>query len=50
MKRTPINTDGECAKTILAGYYKYGVATLIGGNYGTTGTVILEMYEEEDDP
>ena len=31
MKRTPINTDGDCAKTILAGYYKYGVATLLGG-------------------
>lgn len=46
MKRIPINTDGECAKTILAGYYKYGVATLLGGNFGTTGTVILEWNEE----
>ena len=28
----PINTDNEGnASTILAGYYKYGVATLIGG-------------------
>lgn len=42
MKRIPLNTDGECAKTILSGYYKYGVATLIGGNFGTTGTIILE--------
>ena len=32
MKKTPLNTDNQGnASTILAGYYKYGVATLIGG-------------------
>lgn len=32
MKRIPMNTDNQGnASTILAGYYKYGVATLIGG-------------------
>ena len=34
----PINTDSEGnASTILAGYYKYGVATLIGGGTGRVG-------------
>ena len=29
-----MNTDNQGnASTILAGYYKYGVATLIGGGY-----------------
>lgn len=32
MKMIPMNTDNQGnASTILAGYYKYGVATLIGG-------------------
>lgn len=32
MKMIPMNTDSQGnASTILAGYYKYGVATLIGG-------------------
>ena len=27
-----MNTDEQgCAKTVLAGYFKYGAATLIGG-------------------
>lgn len=44
----PINTDSEGnAATILAGYFKYGVATLIGGRYGTSGTAIIEVYEED---
>ena len=31
------------APTLLAGYYKYGVATLITGNFGTSGGAILEI-------
>ena len=43
----PLNTDESGnAKTILSGYFKYGVATLIGGNYGTSGTIIVYLYEE----
>ncbi len=43
----PLNTDEENnAKTILSGYFKYGVATLIGGEYGTTGTIVAELYED----
>lgn len=52
MKRMiPINTDmdGACSKTILAGYYKYGVATLIGDTFGTSGTSILEIYAEQQE-
>jgi len=31
-KRVPLNTDNAGnASTVLAGYYKYGVATLLGG-------------------
>lgn len=47
MKRTiPINTDrGGASKTVLAGYYKYGVQTLLLGDFGTSGTVVLEIYE-----
>lgn len=44
-----MNTDNQGnASTILAGYYKYGVATLIGGGYGTSGTIIIEINEEAD--
>ena len=35
------------AKTILAGYYKFGCATLLGDTFGTSGTAILEVYEAE---
>ena len=46
MKTTPLNTGNQGnASTILAGYYKYGVATLMLGNYGTSGTIILETDE-----
>jgi len=49
MRLIPLNTDSAGnASTILAGYYKYGVATLIGGGFGTSGTCILEIYEEGD--
>ena len=30
---------------MLAGYYKYGVQTLLLGDFGTSGTVVLEIYE-----
>ena len=41
-----LNTAGEnVAKTVLAGYYKYGVQTLLTGNFGTTGTMVLEVYD-----
>ena len=33
----------DIAPTLLAGYYKYGVATLIKGNFGTSGGAILEI-------
>lgn len=42
----PINTDQEGnASTITAGYYKYGSKTLLGGEYGTSGTAIKEVIE-----
>ena len=42
-KRAALNTDADgSAKTVCAGYYKYGVQTLLTGEYGTTGTIILE--------
>ena len=45
----PLNTAGtEIAKTVLAGYYKYGVQTLLTGNFGTTGTMVMEVYEEDN--
>lgn len=47
-KRIPINTDGEVAKTVLAGYYKYGCATILGGTFGTTGTAIMDVEYGED--
>ena len=34
---------GQICPTLLAGYYKYGVATLITGNFGTSGGAILEI-------
>jgi len=47
MWRIELNADEGVARTILSGYFKYGVATLIGGGYGTTGTAIMEVYEED---
>lgn len=45
----PINTDqAGVSKTILAGYYKYGVQTLLLGDFGTTGTVVLDIYEDDE--
>ncbi len=47
-KVVPINTVGG-AKTVLSGYYKYGVQTLLTGNFGTTGTIIMEIYDNTED-
>lgn len=42
----PLNTDRDhCAPTVLAGYFKFGSRTLLLGDYGTTGGVILIEYE-----
>ena len=46
--RVPINDiDGVCP-TVLAGYFKFGTATILGDNYGTTGAAVLEIYEIPD--
>lgn len=37
-----------CCPTVTAGYYKYGVATLVTGNFGTTGGAVLEIEEMSD--
>lgn len=43
----PMNTDSDgCAKTVLSGYYKYGVQTLLTGDFVTTGTIVME-YEDD---
>lgn len=34
-----------CARGVLAGYYKFYCATLFAGNYGTTGTIVIVIYE-----
>ena len=49
MKRMiPLNTDrGGASKTVLAGYYKFGVQTLLLGTFGSTGTTVLEIYEDD---
>lgn len=47
LRLIPWNTDrGGASKTILSGYFKYGTQTLLLGDYGTNGTVILEVYED----
>ena len=47
LRRVCLNTAWEeIAKTVLAGYYKYGVQTLLTGDFGTTGTMVLE-YEDQ---
>lgn len=47
-KVVPINTVGLVAKTVLSGYYKYGVRTLLTGDYGTSGTAVLEIADKCD--
>lgn len=44
-KVVPINTVGAGAKTVLSGYFKYGCKTLLGDNYGTSGTIVIEIYD-----
>ena len=45
----PLNVDADGdAKTVCAGYYKYGVQTLLTGDYGTTGTIVLEIADQRD--
>lgn len=41
--------ENDNACTIVAGYYKFGWETFIGGTFGTTGTSILEITDEPDD-
>lgn len=49
LRLIPINTDrGGAAKTVLSGYFKYGTQTLLLGDYGTSGTIVMEIYEEDD--
>lgn len=49
--KIPINADDGIAKTIMAGCYKFGAATLLLGKYGTTMTSILELkpYERRNE-
>ena len=51
MKRMiPLNVDSRGgAKTVLSGYYKYGTQTLLLGDFGTTGTVIAYVHEDDGD-
>lgn len=49
MKVIPMNIDSDgVAKTVCSGYFKYGVATLLTGEFGTTGTIVMEIYGRED--
>lgn len=49
MEKIPINTDEQGnAKTILAGYYKYGAATILGDTFGSTGTAVMEKRPMQD--
>lgn len=45
-KLVPINEVDGIAKTIVAGYYKFGAATLLAWG-GSTGTAIMEVYESD---
>ncbi len=42
------NADGNVAKTILAGCYKFGRATLLRRG-GATMTSVIEYYEEYEE-
>lgn len=51
VRRVCLNVESNSvAKTVCAGYYKYGVQTLLTGDFGTTGTIVMEIYEDEDPP
>jgi hypothetical protein len=45
MRHKFINTDGGVAKTILAGCYKFGAATLLRTE-GSTMTSVIVIYEQ----
>ena len=47
-QRVCLNTVGGVAKTVLSGYFKYGVQTLLTGDYGTSGTAVLEITDKCD--
>ena len=36
----------DYSQTVLAGYFKFGFATLLGDTFGTGGTTIIEVEEE----
>lgn len=40
------NARNGISCTIVAGYYKFGLETLIGWTYGSTGTCIIEVHED----
>lgn len=46
--RCLMNSHNGVAPTICAGYYKYGVETLMAVSYGTTEVAVLEFYEVSD--
>lgn len=47
VRQVCLNTASGVSKTVLAGYYKYGVQTLLTGDFGTNGTMVLEIYGED---
>lgn len=46
MRKYRLNERNGSAPTICSGYFKYGVETLLGWNFGTTGFAIVEFYEK----
>lgn len=45
--KIPMNVESEgVAKTIVAGYFKFGAKTLLEWG-GTTGTIIKEIEDEQ---
>lgn len=49
VRQVCLNVVDGVAKTVLSGYFKYGVQTLLTGNFGTTGTIIVEIYGNTED-
>lgn len=42
-----LNTAGGLAQAVLAGYYKYYLASFF--NYGSSGTCVVYVYEDDSD-
>jgi hypothetical protein len=42
----PWNTYGPLAKTILAGYYKFGFETMMLDHFGSSGTSVIVVYDD----